>query len=156
MERRPYEEKRNDAKCAYSSALYSSWLCFFLKSYERLSSWFLGNDFDALKRLQKHQHHGLSNRDEAKGTSLGSESAEEEEDEGGGGEVRDDDVLVPHEKDAASRRRRRRRRKRGGGGRNENGDDGGNDEKGIVVVMEEVMRKTKRRVKARSARARNY
>ena len=40
-----------------------------------------GNDFDALKRLQKHQHHGLSNRDEAMGTSLGSESAEEEEDE---------------------------------------------------------------------------
>lgn len=92
-----------------------------------------GNDFDALKRLQKHQHHGLSNRDEAMGTSLGSESAEEEEDEGGGGEVRDDDVLVPHEQDAklpvvAV--------EEGGEGReeeedeNENGDDGGNDEEG--------------------------
>jgi len=88
-----------------------------------------GNDFDALKRLQKHQHHGLSNRDEAMGTSLGSESAEEEEDEGGGGEVRDDDVLVPHEQDAklpvvAVEEEGREEEEE------ENENDGGNDEEG--------------------------
>jgi hypothetical protein len=116
-----------------------------------------GNDFDALKRLQKHQHHGLSNRDEAMGTSLGSESAEEEEDEGGGGEVRDDDVWYRTNKtrsfpSSPSKKKEERRRRT----KTRTATMEVTMRKGIVVVMEEVMRKTKRRVKARSARARNY